>query len=155
MQNNKTIIEPGKQESVFVWYFAAPREQLYKIYTDPELVPDWWGPRYLTTVVEIMEVKPGGEWRIHQRDAEGNSYRFHGVYHEVKPFERIVYTFEYEGTPGHVLLETVHFLEEEGLTKVVDQSVYQSVQDRDEMVKMGMEEGAEETFQRILELLTQ
>ena len=134
--------------------FNVPRSWLFKIYTDPKLVPDWWGPRYLTTVVEKMEVRPGGEWRILQHDSEGNRYNFHGVYHEVKPFERLVYTFEYEGTPGHVLLETVLFLEEDGFTKVIDQSVYQSVEDRDEMVKMGMEEGAEETFQRIVELLT-
>ena len=153
MNKNRTIVTPGKQEIIFEWYFDARRERVFKIYTDPNLVTQWWGFRDHTTVVEQMEVRPGGQWRITSKDADGNSYGFHGVYHEVLPNERLVYTFEYEGTPGHVLLETITFSEENGLTKVLDQSVYQSVEDRDGMVEEGMEEGANETYERIVELL--
>jgi uncharacterized protein YndB with AHSA1/START domain len=153
MKKNQTILVPGKQEVIFLWYFDAPMEQVFKIYTDPGLVPQWWGPRYLTTRVEKMEVRPGGGWRFIQQDINGNQYAFHGVYHEVLPDAMLVYTFEYEGTPGHVLLETIHFSEENGMTEVIDQSVYQSVEDRDEMVKEGMEEGAAESYERLVELL--
>jgi uncharacterized protein YndB with AHSA1/START domain len=153
MKENQTILAPGKQEAIFVWYFEASRERVFKIYTDPGLVPQWWGPRYLTTKVEKMEVKPGGQWRIIQQDSDGNQYAFHGIYHEVLPYEKLVYTFEYEGTPGHILLETITFSEQNGLTEVLDQSVYQSVEDRDEMIKEGMEEGAAESYERLVELL--
>ena len=153
MDRNRTILTPGKQEAIFIWYFNAPRERVFKIYTDRDLVPQWWGPRNLITVVEKMEVRPGGEWRIIQTDEAGNVYAFHGVYHAVISPEKLVYTFEYEGTPGHVLLETITFTEEDGFTEVLDQSVYQSVEDRDEMVKEGMEEGAAESYERLAELL--
>ncbi len=153
MDKNQTLLVPGKQEAIFRWYFNTPRERVFKIYTDPDLLPQWWGPRTLTTVVEKMDVRAGGRWRIIQTDEAGIDYAFHGVYHAVISPEKLVYTFEYEGTPGHVLLETITFSEENGLTEVLDQSVYQSVEDRDEMVKEGMEAGAAESYERLVELL--
>lgn len=98
-----------------------------------------------------MEVRPG--WRFVQRDYDGNVYAFHGVYHEIVPPERLVYTFEFEGMPGHVLLETVTFEEHDGKTKLTDTSVFQTVEDRDGMLKLGMEEGAAETMDRLAEYL--
>jgi uncharacterized protein YndB with AHSA1/START domain len=65
----------------------------------------------------------------------------------------VISTFEYEGTPGHVLLETVTFKEEDGKTKMIDTSVFQSVEDRDGMLKTGMEEGSSESMERFTELL--
>ena len=100
-----------------------------------------------------MEVKPGGQWRFIQRDAAGNEYAFHGVYHEVRSPERIVDTFELEGMPGHVSLETCTLEEIGGKTKMTGRSVYQTVEDRDGMLKSGMEEGVFETMDRLAELL--
>jgi len=147
------IAEPGVQEIVATRVFDAPRELVFKAITDPNLIPQWWGPRSLTTTVDKMEVKPGGIWRFVQRDAGGNEYAFHGVYHGIESPDRIVYTFEFEGVPGHVLLETVTFEDQDGKTKLVDQSVFQSVEDRDGMLMSGMEEGAAETMDRFAELL--
>jgi uncharacterized protein YndB with AHSA1/START domain len=101
-----------------------------------------------------MDVKPGGLWRFVQRDAAGNEYAFHGVYHEVRSPERIVDTFEFEGMPGHVSLETCTLEEIGGKTKMIGRSVYQTVEDRDGMLKSGMEEGVSETMDRLAELLT-
>ena len=70
------------------------------------LIPQWWGPARFTTTIDKLDVRPGGSWRFVQRDAAGNEYAFHGVYHEVVSPERIVDTFEFEGMPGHVSLET-------------------------------------------------
>jgi uncharacterized protein YndB with AHSA1/START domain len=147
------IAEPGKQEIIITRLFDAPLETVFKAYTDPKLIPQWWGPRGLTTTVDKMEVKPGGSWRFVQRDVEGNEYAFHGVYHLIESPARLVYTFEFEGMPGHVLLATVTFEDQDGKTKLTDRSVFQSVADRDGMLQSGMEEGASESMDRFAELL--
>ena len=148
--------EPGKQEIVITREFDAPRELVFKVLTDPKLVPQWWGPGRLSTHVDKMDVRPGGQWRFIHRDAEGNEYGFHGVYHEVLAPERIIDTFEFEGLPetGHVTLETMK-LEElpGGRTRLTTQSVYQSVADRDGTLQSGMEDGVSETYDRLAELM--
>jgi uncharacterized protein YndB with AHSA1/START domain len=146
-------IEPGKQEIVMTRTFDAPRDLVFKTMTDPNLIPRWWGPRYLTTTVDEMDLRPGGRWRYLQRDPQGNEHAFHGVYHDITAPERLVFTFEYEGVPGHVLLDTVTLEEVDGKTRLTDQSVFQSVADRDGMVQSGMESGATEMMERLEELL--
>lgn len=145
--------EPGKQELVITRIFDAPRDLVFKAYTDPELVPRWWGPRSYTTTVDTMDVRPGGTWRYLQRDAGGEEYGFHGVYHDVTPPERLIYTFEFEPMPGHVALETVTLEDLNGRTKVTDRVVYQTVEDRDGTLQSGMEEGMNETMDRFADLL--
>ena len=148
------IVEPNVQEVVMTRVFDAPRELVFKVCNDPELRAQWWGPSSLTTKVEKMDVRPGGEWRIVQRDPEGNEFAFHGVYHLVDPPSKTVNTFEFEGVPGHVLLETATFEEVDGnKTRLTIQSVYQSVEDRDGMVQSGMESGATESMDRLAELV--
>ncbi len=154
MRRAKTTItaEPGIQEASLTRIFNAPRERLFSAYTDPKLIPLWWAPARFSIVVERMEVKPGGTWRFLNRDAEGNDYWFHGVYHEISP-ARIVYTFEFEGLPGHVVLGIVNFEEHGGKTKVVEKSVFESVEDRDGMLREGMAEGGLEVMDRLAELV--
>jgi uncharacterized protein YndB with AHSA1/START domain len=148
------IVEPNVQEIVMTRVFDAPRDLVYKICNDPELRPQWWGPSILTTDVLKMDVRSGGEWRIVQRDPEGNEFGFHGVYHLVDPPSRTVNTFEFEGVPGHVVLETATFEEVEGgKTRLTIQSVFQSVADRDAMVQSGMEGGASEGMDRLADLI--
>jgi len=153
MSKSAIAIEPGKQEIVMTRTFDAPRELVFKTMMDPTLIPQWWGPSYLTTTVDEMEVRPGGKWRYLQRDPQGNEHAFHGVYHDITAPERMVCTFEYEGVPGHVLLETVTQEEVDGKTTMTEQSVFQSVADRDEMVQSGMESGATEMLDRLAQLL--
>jgi len=78
MTKTNLIAEPGKQEIVITRIFDAPRELVFKVFTDPNLMPEWWGPKSLTTTVDKMEVRPGGVWRFVHRDADGNEYAFHG-----------------------------------------------------------------------------
>ena len=148
--------EPGKQELLITREFDAPRELVFKACMDPKLISQWWGPRNLSTIVDKMDVRPGGQWRFINRDAEGNEYAFHGVYHEILAPERVIDTFEFEGLPetGHVTLETMK-LEElpGGRTRLTTQSVFQSVADRDGTLQSGMEEGLKETYDRLAELL--
>lgn len=153
MSKLNIIAEPGKHDITMTREFNAPRDLVFKAYTDPKLVPEWWGPSYLTTVIDKMEVKPGGLWRYVQRDNDGNEYGFHGVYHDITAPERIVYTFEWEGMPGHVLLETITFEEKDGKTLMTDSSIFQSVADRDGMLSSGMEGGAKESMDRLAALV--
>ena len=149
----RIIAERGKQEVVITRIFDAPRNLVFKAYTDRNLISQWLGPRRFTTIVEKMDVRPGGIWRFVNRDAGGNEYAFHGVFHDIVSPESIVRTFEFEGTPGHVSLETLTLEEINGKTKVTGKSVFQSVEDRDEMLREGMEEGVIESMDRLAELL--
>jgi uncharacterized protein YndB with AHSA1/START domain len=157
-QHHQTTIvaEPGKQEITITREFDAPRELVFKAMTDPALIPQWWGPRYLTTEIDKLDARPGGQWRYIQRNAEGNEFAFHGVYHEVLAPERIIDTFEFEGLPesGHVALETMK-LEAlpGGRTRFTTKSVFQSLADRDGMLQSGMESGMNDGYDRLDELL--
>jgi uncharacterized protein YndB with AHSA1/START domain len=134
--------------------FDAPRELVFKTFTDPTLIPQWWGPRDSTTTVDRMDVRPGGSWRFINRGGDGTEHPFSGVYREVEPSTRLVYTFNYEPLPGnHELLETVTFEELDGKTKMVDHLRFLTVEDRDGMLQSGMEKGANETMDRMAELL--
>ncbi|MBA8824526.1 uncharacterized protein YndB with AHSA1/START domain [Saccharopolyspora lacisalsi] len=153
MSETEFVIEPGRQDVVMTRVFDAPRDVVFKAVTDPELVPRWWGPRRYETSVDHDEVRPGGRWRYLNRDTDGTEYAFNGVYHDVVNPERIVRTFEFEGMPGHVCLDTLTLEEVDGRTKYVNVSVFQSVEDRDAMAQTDMEEGAGETMDRLAELL--
>ncbi len=153
MSDTEFVIEPGRQDIVIKRVFNAPPGVVFKAVTDPEVIPNWWGPRRYTTEVDRMEVKPGGLWRFLNRDADGNEYAFKGVYHDIVAPRRVIQTFEFEGMPGHVSLETATFEEIDGKTRYVGVSVFQSVEDRDAMVQSGMEEGARETFDRLAEVI--
>ncbi len=147
------IVLPGKQEFTYTRTFDAPRDLVFKVYTDPTLIPQWWGPRNITTRVDKMDVRPGGQWRYIQHDQQGREYGFHGVYHAIEPSSQIINTFEYEGVPGHVSLETLKFEEENGKTTLIGQSVFQSVADRDGMVNTGAEPGMTDLMNRLEEVL--
>lgn len=144
---------PGKQEAYMTRVFDAPRDRVFNAITDQKLITEWWAPARFTVVVDRMETRPGGLWRFLNRDAEGNEFWFHGVYHEVSP-ERIVQTFEFEGMPGHVLLgiETLEEIEK-GKTKLTSKSVFESVGDRDGMIESGMKEGGAESLDRLAKLV--
>jgi uncharacterized protein YndB with AHSA1/START domain len=147
------IAEPGIQEVVFTRVFDAPRERVFRAYTDPKLIVQWWGPRSVTTTIDKMDARPGGQWRYLHQDVDGHEYAFHGVYHDVIAPERIVQTFEFEGVPGHVSLDTVTFEERDGKTTMRGNSVFQSVADRDGMVNAGMSSGLAESMDRLAELV--
>ena len=153
MTKHTLIAEPGSQMVTLICEFNAPRELVFKAMTDPKLITQWWGFRSTTTTVDKMEAKAGGVWRFVDRDADGNEFAFHGVYHDVTRPERLVYTFEFEGMPGHVLLETILLEERDGKTFVTDSSVFQSVEARDGMLEAGLESGAAESWSMLDELL--
>jgi uncharacterized protein YndB with AHSA1/START domain len=154
---NKTTVtaEPGKQELFITREFDAPRELLFKAHIDPELYIQWVGPRDLTMTINKWEPREGGSYKFtHERN--GHKYAFFGVNHEVLAPERIIGTFEFDGLPerGHVILGTTRFEElPNGRSRIVHQSVFQSVADRDGMIQSGMERGVDEGYEKLDDLL--
>jgi uncharacterized protein YndB with AHSA1/START domain len=131
----------------------APRELVYRAYTEPDLLVQWLGPDRLTMVVDRWEPRDGGGWRYVHRDADGNEYGFHGVFHGPQTVDGMLQTFEFEGAPGHVSLESLKFEERSGRTVVRNHSVFQSVADRDAMIEAGMAGGVNEGFDRLDQLV--
>lgn len=150
-----TVTTPSEREIVSERVFDAPRDRVFAAYTDPELIPQWWGPRGTTTIVDQMDVRPGGAWRFVGRDPDGSETAFRGTYREVTPPERIVQTFEWEGMPGHVVVETATFEDLDGRTRVTARSLFHTSEERDGMLDSGMERGLTETHDRLAELLAQ
>jgi uncharacterized protein YndB with AHSA1/START domain len=148
-----TVTTPTEREIHIERVFDAPRDRVFEAYTDPKLIPEWWGPDSTTTVVDEMDVRPGGNWRFVARDSDGSETAFRGTYREVSPPERIVQTFEWEGMPGHVSVETATFEDLGDRTKVVTTSLFHTTEERDGMLQSGMERGMNETFARLDKLL--
>jgi uncharacterized protein YndB with AHSA1/START domain len=154
---NKTeiIAEPGQQELFITREFDAPRDLVFKAHIDPEIYVKWCGPRDLKMRIDKWDARDGGSYRFtHERD--GHEYQFLGVYHEIVSPERIIGTFEFTGLPerGHVILGTTRFEElPDGRTRLVHQSVFQSVEDRDGMIASGMERGVNDGYDKLDDIL--
>jgi uncharacterized protein YndB with AHSA1/START domain len=153
MAETQITAEPGVPFIEITREFDAPRELIFRAHVDPELLVQWLGPRGLTMTVHRLEARDGGTWRYTHRDADGNEYGFHGVFHGTPSPDGIVQTFEFEGLPGHVSLEWLTFEERGGRTLLRANSVYQSVADRDGMIQSGMESGVNEGYERLDELI--
>ena len=130
--------------------YDAPRELIWKIISDPQMIPKWWGPAQFETTVDKMDFRVGGQWRFIHKGG-GQEHPFHGVYQEIIHNEKVVDTFNYEPIgPGHEMVETM-VLEDIGnhQTRMTTTSLYQNIQDLEGMVNSGMESGATETWERL------
>jgi uncharacterized protein YndB with AHSA1/START domain len=154
MDKNNMVVDREKMAYTMSRIFDAPRELVWKVYNSADLIPKWWGPRYLTTVIETMDFREGGAWRFVQTDKEGNIHAFRGIYKEIHAPERLVYTFEYEPMAGHITTDTILFQElPGGRTKISAKTTFDSLEDLDGMLQSGMDGGAVETWDRLEELL--
>lgn len=154
MSNQLTITaEPGLPFIDGTREFDAPLSAVWRAHTEPALLSQWMGPRRYQ--VEDMQFEPrtGGTWAFTHRGDDGTAFRFHGVLHSVEEHRSITRTFEFEGWPGQVSLETLVFEDLGDRTRLRAHSVFQSVADRDGMVASGMEGGMTEGYERLDELL--
>ena len=147
------VSTPSAREIRIERVFNAPRERVWRAMTDPALVARWWG-RGNRLVIERFEVQPGGHWRFVEHSDHG-VHGFEGRYGEVTPPERLVQTFEWDGMPAHVALETMT-LEDlgDGRTRLVTVSLFHTPEDRDGMLHSGMEQGVNASYaalDRVLE----
>lgn len=158
-----SVTLPSDREIVLRRVFNAPRELVFEALSKPGHLARWWGLRNMTLPVCELDFRPGGAWRFVSRDRDGNEFAFHGEIREIVPPERVVQTFEYEGMPGHVSVETLTLeeLKEEQhqdraggtKTRLTIRSLFDSVEDRDGMLQSGMESGAAESYDRLAEFL--
>jgi uncharacterized protein YndB with AHSA1/START domain len=146
------VTTPGDREIRIERIFNAPRHLVWQAFTRPEMVAQWWG-RGNKLVVEKLEVERGGHWRFVEHSAEG-VHGFEGRFREVVPEERLVHTFEWDGMPGHTVLETVA-LEDlgDGRTRVVNTSLFFTTEERDGMLRSGMETGLNQSYAALDRLL--
>jgi len=147
-----TITKPSDREIRIERIFNAPRERVWQAMTDPRLVAQWWG-RGNKLVIERFELERGGHWRFVEHGPQG-AHGFEGRYREVTPPERIVQTFEWDGMPGHVIVET-GTLEDlgDGRTRFVNISLFHTTEERDGMLESGMEGGLNESYDALDRLL--
>ena len=152
-----TAIYSVDGDLVFERTFNAPREQVWKAFTDPELVPRWWGPHGTTATVVEMDVRPGGKWRYVNSAPDRDDVTFYGEYLDVAPIERYEWTFMFdvEGVGPMGGPETYSFEDLGGRTKVVSVGHFDSVESIDGALSTGMVEGAIETWDRLEAFLTE
>jgi uncharacterized protein YndB with AHSA1/START domain len=150
--NKLTVTTPSDREIVMTRVFDAPRDLVFEAHSSCEHLSNWWGPRRYEIAGCEIDFRPGGAWRIVHR-AEGEQHVFRGEYREIVRPERIVWTFEWLGMPGHVSVETLTLEEHDEKTTLTARSVFDTVEDRDGMLESGMEAGAAETYDRLDEYL--
>lgn len=155
MTGTQFTAEPGVPQIIIVRTFDAPRELVFRAHIEPDLLARWLGPRWLVTIVDRLEAHDGGRWRITHRDADGGTYTFHGLYHGDPRPERMVRTYEFDNLPGPVYLETVTLEDLDGSTLLRQNTVFQSVEDRDLYLTTGAEAGVRESMERLETLLAE
>lgn len=146
------VTTPTDREIHVERIFNAPRARVWQAFTDPKLVAQWWG-RGNKLVIERMEVERGGHWRYIEHSPDG-PHGFEGRYREVTPPQRLVQTFEWDGMPGYVMIETVNFEDlGDGRTRVVTTMLAHTTEERDGMLNSGMEEGMNQSYAALDKLL--
>lgn len=154
-QNETVINVPDRLPLIEITReFDAPPENVYRAHVDGNLAMQWMGPRDITSRVDHWDARTGGSWR-YVSGRTGEEFAFFGSFHELRPAERIVQTFTFEGFPDGVALEIMTFEAlEGGRTRLHAVSVGESVEDRDAMVASGMDQGIIEGYQKLDELLS-
>jgi uncharacterized protein YndB with AHSA1/START domain len=147
------VADPALPTIVIIREFEAAPDRVFRAYTDRDLVVQWLGPRRLSMRIEEYDARTGGSYRYVHQAEDGAEYSFRGVFHEVRPAERIVQTFTYEDYPDSVALETALFEDLGGRTRVTTTSLMDSMEARDGMIASGMEHGVREGYERLDELL--
>lgn len=154
MTNSLTLTaEPGQPFVDSVREFDAPLDSLFRAHRDPELVAQWLGPDGFGLEIDHYDYRSGGSFRYANTDGE-DRYVFSGVFHTVRDSELVIQTFEFEGFPDVVSLETIGFESlANGRSRIVSRVVFPSVEARDGMVESGMEQGLSEGYARLDGLL--
>ena len=146
------VSTPAEREIRIERVFDAPRERVWRAFTDPALVAQWWG-RGHKLAIERMEVERGGHWRFVEHAPDG-VHGFEGRYREVAAPGRLVQTFEWDAMPGHAVIETAVFEDlGDGRTRVVNTSLFHTTEERDGMLHSGMERGLNESYAALDRLL--
>jgi uncharacterized protein YndB with AHSA1/START domain len=153
-QETKILADNKVPTITIIREFDAPRGRVFQAWTDPELYAQWVGPRSITTTISRWTARTGGEWAFSNSRHGEEIAAFYGSFHEVRPPERLVWTFTWEGAPDGVSLETMTFEElPGGRTRLTGVSVVESFEIRDQILASGMDVGVIEGYQKLDEIL--
>jgi uncharacterized protein YndB with AHSA1/START domain len=147
------VTTPSDREIRMTRLFDAPRHLVFEAMSKPEHIKQWWGglgEGYSVPVCEV-DLRPGGAWRFVNRHPKGEAV-FYGVYREIAPPERIVFTEIYEPFPDTESLVTALLTEENGKTRLTVSAVYPSLEVRDMVIKTGMAKGAALSYDQLEEV---
>ena len=148
-RKTKINAEDGKQELMITREFDLPSELLFKAYEDAEIIEQWMGTKVLK-----LENKKHGSYRFETTDPKGNKYRFNGVIHEFSLNKKITRTFEFENTPFGVQLEVLEFEQlTDDTSKLTIHTIFESVEKRDQMLKMPFAQGLNMAHNRLQEIV--
>ncbi len=141
-----TVTLPTDEQILITREFDAPKDLVYRAWTEPELVKGWWGGERGEVTVAESDLRVGGVWRCVMVTDDGSEVAFRGEYREVIPNERIVSTEVYEGRPEGEALNTVTFTELRGRTTLTILVQHASKEARDAHIESGMEAGTQEAL---------
>jgi len=147
MASQLTVTTPSDLEIVITRLLDAPRYLVFEAHTSCEHIVHWWAPDTHEMTDCAVHFKPGGVWRMAQRGTDGVEHGFHGEFREIVRPERIVWTFD--GHHGGASVETVTFEEQEGKTLVTAVATFESVEERNSMLRSGMGAGVAESYDRL------
>jgi uncharacterized protein YndB with AHSA1/START domain len=148
---------PSDREIVLTRLFDASRRLVFEAMTRPEHVRRWWGildDEHSVPVCEI-DLRPGGKWRFVGRGPKGDYPAFYGVYREIAPPDRLVYTEFFEPFPDVESVITTIFTEEGGKTRMTVTCSYPSTEVRDMVLSTGMSKGAAASYDRLEEVVSE
>ncbi|SDJ01927.1 Uncharacterized conserved protein YndB, AHSA1/START domain [Frankineae bacterium MT45] len=149
---SSTVTTPGKRDIHVERVFDAPIDRVWAAFSQPELVAQWWGRGNQLEVIR-WEFERGGHWRLEEH-YDGEVAGFEGRYREITPKTRITRSFEWDGMPAHVIIETAELVDlGDGRTRVVIDNVFHTTEERDGMLSSGMEGGMNESFRALDRLL--
>ena len=173
MNAKPTVTQLDDKTVVITRTFDAPRTLVWKAWTDPKHLAQWFGPKVMTVPVATSELQPGGAWRVTMRDPNGTDYPCKGVYAEVKAPERFTSTVDLsehprswfdmldpgrdkeKGKPFYDVMWDISFAEKDGKTTVTIKTTFEWKEVRDKFVKLGMVEGWSQSFEKLDNLLEQ
>ena len=136
--------------------FDAPRDKVFRAWTDPELVVQWLGPKSTEMRIDQWNARTGGDYRYAALQDGEEVAAFYGSFHEVRPSERLVQTFTWEGMPDGVSLDTMTFEDlGGGRTRTIGLSVVENLEARDGIMASGMEVGVYEGYEKLDALLAE
>ncbi len=147
------VMDPAKPTVVMTRTFNAPRRLVFEAMTKCEYIARWYGPHGFTVASCEIDLRPGGAYRIVNRAPDGNEYGFRGVYREIVPSARLVYTWIFELMPDKETLVTDILEERDGKTTYTSTTLFPTVEDRDGFLQSGANEGAAQTMDRLAEVL--
>jgi len=154
MSQTTFVAEPGVPQFIVTRRFSAAPDLVFRAHIEPRLLERWLGPKTLSMTVDVLEPHHGGRWRYRHRDGHGNEYVFHGLYHGTPSAAGIVQTYEFDRQPGVIYLNTIHFDPAETGTVLRQNTVFQTVADRDGYIDGGAESGYGQSMERLENLLT-